>query len=169
MTTQLPSQAERLEVRASKAMNRFWLGLYLVFLIGMPWMGWTAFGPGAAGDTAVNGNSIWAFWFMRVCVFAMWVTAFFGIKRSLHLLKELPILFALDKIGITNRAGITTPWRDFERAFYNRHSHSLHLNVRPKTQFENIVIKSEEIGFAAMDKIEAFMLKHAPSHLTNDF
>ena len=169
MTIQFSSQPERLEVWPSKAMNRLGVGLYFFFLVGLPWLGWKAFEPGAAGDTAVNGNSIWAFWIMRVGLFVMWIACLFGIKRCLYLLKQLPILFELDKIGITNRAGITTPWGDIERAFYNRHSLSLHLNVRPRTQFENIVIKSEEIGFAAVDKIVAFMRKNAPPHLTNDF
>ena len=166
MISQFSDQPERLEVRASKGMNRFGVGLYLVVLIGIPWVGWIGFGPGAAGDTTVNGNSILTFWVFRICLLAFWVACFVGIRRSLNLLQDLPILFVLDKIGITDREGIKTPWREFENAYYVNKAWNLYLNVRPRTQYKDIVFKGEEIGFTAIDQVKLFMKLHAPSELT---
>lgn len=166
MSSQFFSQPERLEIRASERMNRFGLGLYLVCLIGIPWIGWIGFGPGAAGDTAVNGNSVWAFWAFHFCLLGFWVACLIGIRRSLNLLKDLPILFVLDKVGVTDRGGIKTPWREFESAYYVSKAWNLYLDVRPRTQYKNIVIKGEEIGFKAIDEVKLFMILHAPSELT---
>jgi hypothetical protein len=104
-TTALP---DVLKVGVGKEMNRFLVGIYLVMLIVIPWLGWVAFGPGTAGDTKINGNSIFVFWIMRFVFLAGWITCLIGFKRSLYFLRDLPLLYTLDKIGITDRNGTTT-------------------------------------------------------------
>ncbi len=155
-----------LEVRAGKNANRFGVAIYSIALIALPILGWVAFGPETPGDTTNNGNSILAFWIMRALLFAGWIYCLIGFKRSFDLLKHLPILFTLDEFGIKNRVWNLTTWAEIETIFYVRGD--LNLKVRSRSGDKIIVMKSEELGFRSMDKIDAFIREHAPPHLTKD-
>jgi len=146
-------------------MNRFSVGIYVLALIGIPWLGWKGFGPDAVGDTTGNGSSILAFWAMRLIIFVVWIFCLRKLKQSLDLLKHLPVLFTLDETGIKDRQWVKTPWSEFEGAHYNSRAWSLTLIVRSGSQYKNIEIKEEEVGLSGMDEIKAFMREHAPSEL----
>jgi len=137
MTNQIKSQSPRLKINASKSFNRFGVFIYLIALIGIPFLGWTGFGPGSPGDTTVNGNSLLVFWGMRITLFALWCMFLLGIRRSWLLMQKLPRLFTLDKYGVTDRFGITTPWTEFQRAYYNGRAWKLYLDVQPCSQYKN--------------------------------
>lgn len=155
-----------LEVRAGKTANRFGVAVYLIALIGLPFLGWLGFGPGTPGDMTVNGNSILMFWLMRALLFGGWVCCLIGLKRCLDLLKHLPILFTLDKDGIKDRHWNITAWTEIEAIFYIRGDLNLMINSRSKDK--SIILKNEELGFKSMDKIDAFIREYAPTHLTQD-
>ena len=105
---------------------------------------------------------------MRIMLFGIWVVALLGIRKSLNLLEGPPILFVLDKTGITDRQRVKIPWSAFKNAYYVGRAGNLYLNVRPQTQYKDIVLKSEEIGFNAIVEVESFMKKYAPPELTKE-
>lgn len=150
-------QISKLEIRPSRPMNGCIIVLTVIMAIGLPYGGWTEFGPGAAGDTSVNGNSIWAFWFMRIVLAIIWGLCLKSLWHSINLLRRDPLLFVLDEIGITDRKGITTPWTEISRGYYVRRGGTLFLQTRPRS------------GFAAMETVKAFIREHAHSDMACDF
>jgi len=83
-------------------------------------------------------------------------------------MRDLPVLFVLEEKGITDREGITTPWIEFQRAYYVSRAWNLYIEVRPNSQFKNLVVKEEEIGWSAMGEVKSFLRKHAPRELTHE-
>jgi len=160
--------ARRLEIRADKNSLILGICIYLVAGVVIPFLGFVGFGPGAAGDTSANGNSIWAFWIMRIILAAMWVSAIRGLIKSWRLLRELPILYALDETGITDRKQVLTPWIEFQSALYNRRVRTLFLDVRRNSQFKKLLLNESEIGSSGMEEVKNFMHLHAPEALTQD-
>lgn len=155
----------RLEIRASK----FHVGLQILILTSvaviLPLVGWIEFGPGAAGDTSVNGNSILAFWIMRFVLAACFVAALIAIQHNLRLWTRTPILFILNEKGLTDRSGTYRAWSAFESA--NISKGTLYLRLLSETSPRLIVIEPNEIGFSTTDKIIEFLRVHAPPELSD--
>jgi len=162
------SVSQTLHVKPSKTATRLSVLIYLTSILAIPLLGWVAFGPGTPGDTESNGNSIIAFWLMRVLFFSAWVICLFQVPKKWRLMKVLPRLFSLDQYGITDRSGVTTPWLQIKRAYYIGRSWELHLQVHQPSQFKNIVFKGEEIGLSTMDEIKTFIKSHAPTTSTSE-
>ena len=91
------------------------------------------------------------------------------IAKTLRLLIKLPVLFSLDTYGVTDRNNITTPWTEIQKVYYVNRAWKLYLQVRPNSQYKNIVFKEEEIGFSSMDIVKSFIKEHAPDECTFDF
>lgn len=154
---------EKLDVHA----NKFRISIQIIFLTAvaviLPFVGWYEFGPDAVGDTSKNGNSIFAFWVMRVLLASFTLGALFSLHYQWRLWRRVPLLFSLQAKGITDRTGAYYPWRAFKRAYM--HKGTLYLVTGEKPERRTIVVEPNEIGFRATDQIVAFIRKHAPIEL----
>ena len=159
---------QRLEIRASKPAVIIGICLYLMIFLPLPVLGWSAFGPEALREVDDNEPSIWVFWGMRILLSAIWVGSGVALIKSWRLLRDLPVLFVLDKTSITNHKGVSTPWAEFQTAIWNPRGLTFHLIAQRESQFKNFDLKSYQIGDSGIEKAKTFMRIHAPADLIRD-
>ena len=119
---------------------------------------------GAPGDTKTNGNSILAFWFMRILLAGCFVGALFALQYQWQLWRSTPILFILSNKGVTDRDGIYRSWAAFEDAFISKGT--LYLKLSSESGSKTIIVEPNEIGFSATDKMITHIRKNAPPELS---
>lgn len=168
MNTEPSHISERLEIKPGPSVINFSLGVSIITLIAIPFILWLGLGPGAAGDTSVNGNSVLAFWGMRVFLAAGFLWCLFKIPMLWKMRRDMPVLYTLDKIGITNRQNITTPWSEVERIYFVSKSGDLVISTRARSGFKDIRISENVVGWDSVQLTMNFMKKHLAADLTHE-
>ena len=159
-TTALPTM---LEVGIGKSINRQMVCVYILLLIGIPWVA-SGFlvSTGTVGDTEINGYVVWI---LRLFLLGFWVTCLMAAKRSIDFLRHLPILFTLDNSGITDRKGVTTLWDDIDKVVYKSRGWK-ELRIYSNSPNKKIIVSEIEADFSALGNMIAFIRLYAPAEST---